>query len=219
MQTVPVTDIIREVKIILDENISTDVVLADDPDQLQLEDHIRSRIIDAVRSIHEAAGSELLDDGLSIPLLKADGITTNVVTNEDGSGYLPLPDDYMRLIIFKLTAWKRPVIEAISDTDPKYFLQKSKFLGVRGGVDKPVCAITTGAESKILEFYSVAPGATVTVEKAKYLPLPSISGADDILVCKRLVRPVYYECAALVATSLKDQSATNLFQIAKNFIE
>ncbi|MDD2315646.1 MAG: hypothetical protein PHX12_12395, partial [Proteiniphilum sp.] len=68
MQSVTLSDVIREVKIILDENITEVSVLTDDPDQLQMEGHIRARIIDAVRAIHEAADSSMLDDGLLIPL-------------------------------------------------------------------------------------------------------------------------------------------------------
>lgn len=217
MQTVPVSDVIREVKIILDENITETPVLVDDPDQLQLKDHIKARIIDAVRAIHEAADSSLLDDGLLIPLTEAGQPTIQV--SPDGSGYVKLPDDFMRLVIFKMTQWKRPVVVALSDTDPRYFMQKSRFLGIRGGVDKPVCAITTGEASKILEFYSLSPGELDTsVEKARYLPLPSIEGDDTIKMCRKLVRPIYYQCAALVALSLKDQSAPNLFEIAKSYL-
>ena len=217
MQTVPVSDVVREVKIILDENISETPVLVDDPDQLQLDDHIKARIVDAVRSIHEAADSSLLDDGLLIPLT-VDGLPT-VQVNPDGSGYVKLPDDFMRLVIFKMTVWKRPVIMAISDTDPRYFLQKSRFMGIRGGVDKPICAITTGEASKVLEFYSLPPGELDTsVEKARYLPLPAIETDDTIKMCRKLVRPIYYQCAALVALSRQDPSAPNLFEIAKSYL-
>lgn len=217
MQSVPLSDVIREVKIILDENITETPVLVDDPDQLQLEDHIKARIVDAVRAIHEAAGSELLDDGLPIPL--TDGGQPTVQVNPDGTGYLRLPDDFMRLVIFKMTKWKRPVVMPISDTDPRYFPQKSRFLGVRGGVDKPVCALTTGEASRILEFYSLPPDETdKSVEKARYLPLPKIEEDDTIKMCRKLVRPIYYECAALVALSMKDQAATSLFEIAKGYI-
>ena len=214
MQTVPLSDIIREVKIILDENI-TESFIEGDPDQLQLKDHIEARILDAVRNIHEAAGSEMLDDGLPIPT-SGESI---LQVNPDGTGYVRLPDDFMRLVIFKMTKWKRPVVEAISDTDPRYFLQKSRFLGIRGGIDKPVCAITTGEASKILEFYSLPPSETdQSVEKARYLPLPVIE-SESILMCRKLVRPIYYQCAGLVALSLKDQSSSNLFEIAKSYLE
>lgn len=217
MQSVPLSDVIREVKVILDENISEVSVMAGDPDQLQLEDHIEARILDAVRAIHEAADSSLLDDGLTIPLEVAGQPTIQV--NPDGTGYVALPDDFMRLVIFKMNKWKRPVIFAISDTDPRYFLQKSRFVGVRGGVDKPVCAITTGGAGKVLEFYSLPPGEEDDgVEKNRYLPLPTIEENDTIKMCRKLVRPIYYQCAALVALSLKDQSSANLFEIAKSYL-
>lgn len=217
MQSVTLSDVIREVKIILDENITEVSVLTDDPDQLQMEGHIRARIIDAVRAIHEAADSSLLDDGLPIPL-EVDGQPT-IQVNPDGTGYVALPDDFMRLVIFKMTKWKRPVVFAISDTDPRYFLQKSRFVGIRGGIDKPVCAITTGEASKVLEFYSLPAGeADHSVEKHRYLPLPTIEENDTIKMCRKLVRPIYYQCAALVALSLKDQSSANLFEIAKSYL-
>lgn len=217
MQSVTLSDVIREVKIILDENITEVSVLTDDPDQLQMEGHIRARIIDAVRAIHEAADSSMLDDGLLIPLEVAGQPTIQV--NPDGTGYVALPDDFMRLVIFKMTKWKRPVVFAISDTDPRYFLQKSRFVGIRGGIDKPVCAITTGEASKVLEFYSLPAGeADHSVEKHRYLPLPTIEENDTIKMCRKLVRPIYYQCAALVALSLKDQSSANLFEIAKSYL-
>ena len=218
MQSVPLSDVIREVKIILDENITEVSVLTDDPDQLQMEGHIRARIIDAVRAIHEAADSSMLDDGELIPVESTVHVTEGTVY-QDGTGYVTLPDDFMRLVIFKMNKWKRPVVEAISDTDPRYFLQKSRFVGIRGGTDKPVCAITTGEASKVLEFYSLPKGETDHgVEKARYLPLPSIEANDTIKMCRKLVRPIYYQCAALVALSLKDQSSANLFEIAKSYL-
>ncbi len=221
MKSVTLSDVIREVKIILDENITEVSVLTDDPDQLQMEGHIRARIIDAVRAIHEAADSSLLDDGEEIPVESTVTVIQNQIDGaayQNGTGYVTLPDDFMRLVIFKMKKWKRPVVEAISDTDPRYFLQKSRFVGIRGGTEKPVCAITTGGASKVLEFFSLSPGETdLEVEKHRYLPLPAIED-DTIKMCRKLVRPIYYQCAALVALSLKDQSSANLFEIAKSYL-
>ena len=215
MRTVQITDLIKDVKIILNENIQNDPILLEDANQIELDELITGRIVDAVRSIHEAAPSDMLDDGLDIP----GAITMYGGTGDhDGTGYVALPADFMRLVIFKLTAWKRPVVLAIADTDPKYPMQKSRFLGIRGGVDKPVCAITTGVEGKILEFFSVAPGAiTPTKEKAKYLPLPKIE-TGTILVCNKLYTSVLYECAALVSLTFKDEIAKSFFEIAKSYL-
>lgn len=209
--------IVREVKIILDENIETGSVLAKDYNQLEIETLIRSRIVDAVMAVHEEAPSDMIDGGTD---MKSQPI--NMHTGGLGTGYIELPDDFMRLVIFKLTAWRRPVIEPIRDTDPLYFMQKSKFNGIRGGVDKPVCALSTGQNGRILEFYSVPAGETATIEIAKYLALPEITGVDDegngmIEISKRLMRPVYYYTAGLVATTLKDPNADKFFIIAKSY--
>ncbi len=210
MRTVQIADLVKDVKIVIDENIATDPVLADDDNQLELEELIAARAVDAVRSIHEAAPSDMLDDGDTLPV-------TGIVTNQDGSGYVPLPDDFMRLVIFQLATWNRPVVTPIADTDPRYPMQKSRFLGVRGGPDKPVCAITTGSAGKVLEFYSVVAGTSATVSKAKYLPLPKVEN-NAIKVCTKLYNAVVYECAALVALTLKDDNAKNFFEVAKSYL-
>lgn len=210
MQTVSIAEIVSEVKIIIDENVEDMTVLADDPNQLQLDELIKARIVDAVRLIHESAPSHMLDDGLDIG--------TSPVTKQDGTGYIALPDDFMRLIIFKLQTWSRPVIEPISDTDPRYFAQHSRFRGIRGGTDKPVGAITTGTSGRVLEFFSVKEGTTAIVEKAKYLPLPKIED-NSIKICRKLIQPVHYQCAGLVVSTYKDkEQATLLFEIAQSFI-
>jgi hypothetical protein len=214
MQPTPLSYILKEVRIILDENID-EGILSGDFTQLELNDIIRSRAVDAVRSIHEAAPSDMIE---GIDMMDAQPA---VFIHEDGSGYIELPDDFMRLVIFHLKTWKRPVVIPIVDTDPKYYLQKSRFTGIRGGTDKPVCAITTGESgNKIMEFFSLAPGTTLEdmrVLKAFYLPLPIIEN-DTIKVCKKLLAPVLYECAALTALSLKDANATKLFEIAKSYL-
>lgn len=209
--------IVREVKIILDENIETGSVLAKDYNQLEIETLIRSRIVDAVMAVHEESPSDMIDGGTD---MKSQPI--NMHTGGLGTGYIELPDNFMRLVIFKLTAWRRPVVEPIRDTDPLYFMQKSKFNGIRGGVDKPVCALSTGQNGRILEFYSVPAGETASIEIAKYLALPEITGVDEegngtIEVSKRLMRSVYYYTAGLVATTLKDPNADKFFIIAKSY--
>jgi hypothetical protein len=65
--------------------------------------------------------------------------TLNHHQDEDGHGYIGLPDDFLRLYSFKMTVWQRPVSVAITTQNPKYDLQKNKF--TRGGVSKPVVAV------------------------------------------------------------------------------
>lgn len=67
-------------------------------------------------------------------------LTLNHYKNmDDGTGYVGLPDDFLRLYRFKMAAWQRTATEAISIHNPKYKLQSSKH--TRGGLVKPVVAI------------------------------------------------------------------------------
>ncbi len=65
--------------------------------------------------------------------------TSSLVDNGDGTGYVNLPDDFLRLHSFKMAEWKRTICEAISESNPKYKLQQSTI--TRGGTVKPVVVI------------------------------------------------------------------------------
>ena len=58
-----ISDIIKSVKIAIDENDSAGInsILVADPDQLQLDELIRSKVVDAVRYIHQVAPSHRID--------------------------------------------------------------------------------------------------------------------------------------------------------------
>ncbi len=81
----------------------------------------------------------------------------NAAVGSDNVGYVVIPDDFLRLVSFKMAEWEREVTKAITASNPKYKLQKNKF--TRGGVSKPVVVFTqrisNDAPVKVLEYYSV----------------------------------------------------------------
>lgn len=83
------------------------------------------------------------------------------VKNANGTGYIALPADYIRLASFKMTVWERPVVDVISVTNPIYDLQKNK--ATRGGVSKPVVVIkfidTGSGEESSSDITEAAPEA------------------------------------------------------------
>lgn len=91
--------------------------------------------------------------------------------SEDGIVSLTLPDDFARLLAFKMSAWKRPVFIPIYDTDPQYAMQFHP--ATRGGIVKPVVAITKGGTE--MEAYSTT--ADDTINTFKYI---SYETADDV---------------------------------------
>ena len=58
---------------------------------------------------------------------------------ENGTGYIALPNDFLRLYSFKMDTWERPAFDYISITNPEYFKQKIRSL--RGGTSKPVVVV------------------------------------------------------------------------------
>lgn len=77
-----------------------------------------------------------------IPPIKVNVSALNFVHVKDltnGTGYIALPNDFLRLYSFKMEAWERPAFDYISVSNPEYFKQKIRNL--RGGVSKPVVAV------------------------------------------------------------------------------
>lgn len=207
-----ISDIIKSVKIAIDENDSAGInsILVADPDQLQLDELIRSKIVDAVRYIHQVAPSHRID-----------GVTASATAtiSQSGKVTIPLPADFMRIVIFKMTGWTRPITDPISDTSPLYAMQHSKYTGIKGGSEKPVAAITSVAGQKVLEGFSSPAGDSI--EKLVYLPVPKIEGTspnETISICNQLLQPIIYQCAGLVAMTYKDELAKSLFEIAQSYL-
>lgn len=209
-----VQDVIKDVRKALDEN-EVNTFFIDDVYTISMDAIIEQKILDAARSVTEAAPSRLLDGGVSF----ASELNWESGTRGKGMGYTVLPADFMRLVIFQMSDWRRPVVIPIEDTDPIYFLQKSKFPGIRGGIDKPVCAITTYPTGRVLEFYSCVEGEVADVKVAKYLPFPSIKdGCIDI--CKDIYAPIIYYTAGLVCLTYKEKEQGDvLFSIAKDYLK
>ena len=214
MISASISNIIIDVKRAIDENEEANNILAEDIDQLQMDAIIRSKIVDAVSYIHRVAPTSMLE-GISPNPFPTPGQVTG---GQDGACTIALPNDFMRLIIFQMNDWKRPVVVPISDTDPLYAMQGSDYIGIRGGVKKPVAVLTTsGGGKKILEAYST----NSTNGKLIYIPIPTIQGTapnEYIQICTQLYQPVIYHCAGLVAMTYKNEIAKDLFEIAKSYI-
>lgn len=191
-----VSDLKREIRVALDQNMTSDQLLATgDIDTLSMEEIIESKIADATRIVESNAPYYLLDGGHAFAC--SIGWTSHVGV---GSGYIHLPDDFLRLISFQMSDWDRPGT-IITETDPLYPLQSSRYPGIRGCPQRPIVAITTQPIGQVLEFYSCAAGEGVYVKRAIYLPIPRIRN-DSIEICEKLKAPVIYYAAHLVAMSI-----------------
>lgn len=185
--------IIRDVKVALDLNMdSTPLAELGDVDTLALDDIIRSKIADAVRRVEITAPTHLLDAW-------HDFSDAEISWNGDGTGYVPLPSDFMRLVGFRMSDWKRTVFTPLLADSAEYAMQSSRFRGIRGNPQKPVCAIVMHNEGLALEFYSCRDEEQAIVHAA-YIPQPEIKD-NNIEVCADCYRAAVYMAASLVAAA------------------
>lgn len=193
----------EDVRTALDQNMSSQVLEElGDVDTLSLNDIIDSKVVEAVTRIHSEAPYYLLDGGYNF--------ANAVYWKELESGWALLPENFMRLVIFQMDDWERPVYHAISEDDEEYEKQSSRFKGIRGTPQRPVCAITIRPEGRSLEFYSCKTNKAL-VSKAVYLPYPKIDEDDGIEICSRCYIAVIYTIAALVLTAYGDSEKSASF--------
>ena len=98
--------------------------------------------IDAVEFIEDFMDSAAEKILLNVPLhlIPPDDFSDqNQNARSDGSGYIALPSDFLRLASFQMTEWDRAVVHPISQEHPLYNLQKNTI--TRGKPSKPVCVI------------------------------------------------------------------------------
>ena len=200
--------IARDVRVALDQNrASAALAETGDVDTLSLDEIIMSKIAEGVARVHSEAPAHLLDGG--------NNFGDSVCWRGDGSGWVLLPEDFMRLVVFEMSDWERAVYHAISPGDEAYELQSSRFKGLRGTPQKPVCAVVVRPEGRALEFYSCR-SEEAQVDKAVYMPYPVVDPYGGIDVCRRCYRGVVYEVAALVLFTYGENDKGNaLAELAK----
>lgn len=211
MTVYPLDDIAKDVRIALDQNMTSDALAEiGDVDTLALNDIIKSKIVEAVKRIHSEAPAHLLDGGYNFG--------DAVYWKEYESGWVLLPENFMRFVVFEMDDWERAVFHAINTDDPEYEKQSSRFKGIRGTAQRPVCVISIRPEGRVLEFYSCK-STNAKVSRAVYLPYPRVDKYGAIKICKRCYDAVVYTTAALVLTTFGDaDKSAALSELAKSVL-
>ncbi len=223
-----VDQIKQEVRIALDLNMnSAPLIAATDIDTLSLDDIIESKIEEAARLITRDAPVYLLDGGVSFGEKDESGVQTYSVVwfSREGlsGGYIVLPKDFLRLVSFQMSDWSRAVTVAITEDNPLYAQQSSRYPGVRGCPQNPVVALVSHhiGDGLVLEFYSCTGGSGVTVKRGTYIPIPKISAdTREITICEKLKPAVVYYTAYLTALTLgNNELAATLLNVSKELLQ
>ena len=73
----------------------------------------------------------------------ADGGEITPVDNGDGSGYIDLPDDYLRFVSFKMNTWLQDNNKPIEPERNRAEYKLQRYVATRGGISKPVCVLNS----------------------------------------------------------------------------
>ena len=207
----------RAVKVAIDMNRGDEpLIMEGDTDTLTLDEIIYAKLADAVRLVEMEAPHSMLESGHDI--VSDEAVSTGgFFMDDDGKGFIPLPKDFMRLISFRMSDWKRTVYDAITESDPAYRKQSSRWKGICGCPERPVVAIVRRSEGKVLEFYSCR-DLEASVTQASYLPYPRIDQDGGIDVCEECYRAAVYRAAALALASVGDQLSGTMLEISKGLL-
>lgn len=195
-----VSDLVKEVKVLLDRNQESAGLLApSDSDTLSQAELIESKIVDAARIILSDAPEV---EGTSCK---------NAVTWTDSNGYyvgkMVLPTDMLRILSVKAEGWNRPA-EIITDSDDAYKYQNCKY-GVRGNPERPIAAIVHTDNGKSIELYtSKKQDATLAFI---YVQVPSITTEQKISLPSVLKDSILYMAGYLTCISLGDTDTASGF--------
>lgn len=185
-----VSEILRDVRVALDENRESEALLSEGAvDTLELAEIIESKIEEAARAVVDESPVELLGRGKPLE--------GDVFRGVRGSGWMRLPDDFERLIYFKMSDWESGVRKAVGTETAEYERQKSRYGGVRGNSQKPVAAVVMKEAGLCLEFFG-SESEEAEVESGLYYPEPRIDRHGGIDLPERLYRAVVNRIAEMV---------------------
>lgn len=204
--------IMQDVRICLDQNMESDALIeSSDIDTLALDEIIKSKILEAIQRVHRDAPNYLLEGGHNFG--------DAVYWRELESGWVLLPQDFLRLVVFEMDDWEQAVYQAISTDDPEYEKQRSRFKGIRGTAQRPVCAIAIRPEGRVLEFYSCK-STDAQVSRAIYMPYPKIDEDGGVDISERCYKAVVYTAAGLTLMTCGDtEKGNSVFELAQTFLK
>lgn len=213
-----IDDIVRDVRICLDENDVQNALLADDVQTLMLDDIIKSKVGEAIDGVVVNAPVDLLGAGEAMEITDIEWSGEgNVNDSELRMCRVKKPADMLRLVGAKMPDWDYSVSELTPENTDTYKMQKSKFAGMRGNPQSPIVADVLGGDGRYLELYS---SRKRTIEYIRYIKRVSMQDLSaDIAIPTALYRVIVYQIAGLTCVALREaEHAQTLFGIADGLL-
>ena len=166
-------DIVTEVKIILDENDSSEpLLMSGDIKQLKTDELIEHLIGTAIdRIVAQAPLSMLVNMAVD-----ANPSDLNWDKTDPYCVKSVMPTNMARLMYVRLKSWQRGVVDIINDTDDKYLEYRSDFAGIRPDTLDPGVALRPGFGGNVeIECY---PSGDTDMAMIKYIPVAEEMDSD-----------------------------------------
>lgn len=199
----------------LTDDTDEESLAADYAGTLKIDDLIKRNIVPAARIVLLNAPLQNVGNGEKMPI---DGLQWESQQGF-GMGFIPVPDDFLRLISFQMTDWSRAANETLTEDSPQYAMQRSRFAGMRGCPERPVVALVQYPAGTMLEFFSCRGGARVAVKRAQYLPTPTIKSGKITLPEKCYEGIVYLTASSVCAMRGDNDAASALGNLSKELLK
>lgn len=139
-----------------------------------------------------------------LPVYKATNLTAKKDTNDDRIGSITLPNDFIRLVSFKMKGWLQPVLSFALPGDAVAIKQSNKY--IRGGVAKPVAVLFKDDTSMYINYYSVASESDHEVTEFNYIK----SLTADKITDDQLVDAMCWICAGKTLGIIGEKALSDL---------
>ena len=205
MTSITKSELIRQVRIVLDQNEDNGVLSGafEDTDQLQTDDIIEQCLQYAIDRVLDMAPLWMIPELIS--RMESD------VTARSYGKYgkkCEAPEDMYRPVSMLCTDWEQQVYEFTDKLSPVYAMQKSEFGGIRGNIYDPVVALVTDPianDGKLyFEIYD-------TGEQNAYISyVKKLEVDDDMEIPSLILQAIVYTTANLYYVTLGNSNMAEM---------
>lgn len=217
MEKLTKSEIYVEVRALLDELGDNDAgFMLSDKDSSELNTIIDKVTPLSVRNIHISAPYRMLD-GESYP---SEDVTSDF-SIENKKATMTLPKGFLRLVQVKLSSWKAPVVNVVTEDMPEYRMQANEYM--RGTHYKPVCALVLLANGlQGLELFSAKDdkdtlSSLIILKEPKWV-VEEENGSVSISICPRLRNSIIAQITGQTLLALgEEQRAQTFLSLSNNY--
>lgn len=213
-----ITDAIKDVRIVLDDILKD----SDNDFEADKDMEIEAALKRACRELLMEVPTEYLQPTVIRDVEGSTDPTPSQVKNTDGTGYVVLPSDYLRLVAFKLWSWAGVVRETIDPLSDEARQQVSRW--TRGTPQKPKAMADVDQNgNKILRYWTAgmynSPTASALdtvynhkIEYLSYVAEPSPTEKTITVALKENMRDkIIYRAAGLFLVGKKELDLAKVY--------